>query len=90
MPADVGASSSAVLWVAGGAGTDSWNCCCCCCWSWSSWLRAEATCTCRGWFGRSRVVPPRCIRSVSCNSPDAISTCLVPSLSDRVWMAAAR
>lgn len=42
------------------------------------------------WWWPSRVVPPRCILNVNCISPDVISTCFVPSLSDLVCSAAAR
>lgn len=60
-----------------------WSCSWCsgggCCWRWMR----------RWWLGPSRVVPPRWMRSVSWSSPLAIITCLVPILSDRVWMTAA-
>lgn len=51
---------------------------------------AVAECEWWCWWCPSRVVPPRCIRSVSWSSPDAISTCFVPNLSDLVCMTAAR
>lgn len=51
---------------------------------------AVAECEWWCWWWPSRVVPPRCIRSVNWSSPDAISTCFVPNLSDRVCMTAAR